>query len=189
MKITGVVMSHADVGDIKARILHNGTLVWESSNIAPWKGENFAVDIADLDNGDTITFMQSSFIAWSKLRWNYLTVTESASDPNAVKAPAFDDSSWDAVHLPHNPVVDQLWPEWPTYSYEGVSWYRKHFSIDSFYQGRKIFIEFEGANIVTDVWINGTYLTTHYGGYLPFTVDITDYANFGGVQSVIAVKV
>jgi len=189
VKITGMAMSHADVGNIKARILQNGTLVWESSNIAPWKSEYFVVDIADLDNGDIITFMQSSWVAWSNLRWHYATITESASDPNASAAAGFNDSSWDAVHLPHNPVVDQLWPEWPTYSYEGVSWYRKRFSLDNSYQGKKIFIEFEGANVVADVWLNGTYLTTHYGGYLPFTVDTNDYANFGATENVIAVKV
>ena len=182
-------MSRSDVGNFKARILRNGSLIWESSSLGAWESEPFSVDVVDLDNGDIITFMQSSWLASAKLHFNRVTITESAGDANAAKEPGFDDSSWDAVHLPHNPVVDQLWPEWPTYSYEGVSWYRKHFSIDSFYQGRKIFIEFEGANIVTDVWINGTYLTTHYGGYLPFTVDITDYVNFGGAQNVIAVKV
>jgi beta-galactosidase len=113
--------------------------------------------------------------------------------------PDYNDSAWYNVTTPHNPPQDAnippnpdpARPAWPNYSYEGVSWYRKHFTIDSFYQeqGRKIFIEFEAANTVTDVWINGTYLTTHYGGYLPFTVDVTNYLNFGSTENVIAVKV
>ncbi|MFA5292152.1 MAG: glycoside hydrolase family 2 TIM barrel-domain containing protein [Phycisphaerae bacterium] len=109
---------------------------------------------------------------------------------------SYNDSSWYNVTVPHNPPIsltspDPARPAWGSYSYEGVSWYRKHFTLDSYYQqqGRKIFIEFEAANTVADVWINGTYLTTHYGGYLPFTVDITDYANFGATENVIAVKV
>jgi len=106
------------------------------------------------------------------------------------------DSSWTSVTVPHNPPIslstpDPARPAWGSYCYEGVSWYRKHFTIDSYYQaqGRKIFIEFEAANTVAVVWINGTQLTTHSGGYLPFTVDITNYANFGATENVIAVKV
>ncbi len=107
---------------------------------------------------------------------------------------SYDDSSWDAVNIPHNPPMnlsepDPLRPGWPDYSYEGVSWYRKHFTVGSDKQGKKLFIEFEAANTVSDVWVNGTHLTTHYGGYLPFTVDVTDVVSYGGTDNVIAVKV
>ena len=112
------------------------------------------------------------------------------------KTPGYDDSSWEDVYVPHNPPLyppepDPLRPCWDDpdgYHYEGVSWYRKHFAVDSGYAGRKIFIEFEAINTAADVWINGTHLTTHYGGYLPFSVDITDYVNFGGSENVISVK-
>ncbi len=115
---------------------------------------------------------------------------DSAKDPN------YSDSSWTAVSLPHNPPrigqagPDPLRPVWPNYSYEGVSWYRKHFTLDNSYQGRKIFVEFEAINTRADVWVNGTLIPTtpHFGGYLPFTVDMTDYVNFGGADNVIAVK-
>ena len=113
---------------------------------------------------------------------------------DSAKDSSYDDSSWTSVTTPHNPPISLLSPDparpnWPNFSYKGVSWYRKHFTIDSYYQGRKVFIEFEAANTVTDVWINGTKLTTHEGGYLPFTVDITNYLNFGATENVIAVKV
>jgi len=87
-------------------------------------------------------------------------------------------------------AYDPLRPSYSSgYSYKGVSWYRRHFYLDSSKSGDKIFIEFEAANTVTDVWINGTHLTTHYGGYLPFMFDITDYVNFGATENVIAAKV
>jgi hypothetical protein len=114
---------------------------------------------------------------------------------DAAQSPSYSDSSWLAVTLPHNPPMgstayDTLRPPWSSgYSYEGVSWYRKHFNLDSTLSGKKIFIEFEAANTVTDVWINGTQLTTHYGGYLPFIYDITSYVNFGTTENVIAAKV
>jgi len=113
---------------------------------------------------------------------------------DAAKEPSYNDTSWQEVGLPHNPLLnppdpDPLRPTWPNYSYEGVSWYRKHFPLDASTQGKKVFVEFEAANTIADVWINGTPLTTHYGGYLPFTVDITDQALFGQTENVIALKV
>ncbi|MGA2916815.1 MAG: glycoside hydrolase family 2 TIM barrel-domain containing protein [Sedimentisphaerales bacterium] len=125
--------------------------------------------------------------------WKFYKGAISGDEANK---PDYNDSSWYNVTTPHNPPMDlnnpdPARPAWGSYSYEGVSWYRKHFTIDSFYQaqGRKIFIEFEAANTVANVWINGTKLTTHEGGYLPFTVDVTNYLNFGTTENVIAVKV
>ncbi len=113
---------------------------------------------------------------------------------DAASAPSYDDSGWVSVRLPHNPPIsgqtgpDPLRPAWPNYSYEGVSWYRKRFLLDPAAAGGKVFLEFEGANTVTDVWINGTKLAAHYGGYLPFLYDLSGYLVYGG-ENVLAVKV
>jgi hypothetical protein len=108
---------------------------------------------------------------------------------DAAKAPSYDDSSWQSVNVPHAPVITPLRVQWPGPGTEETNWYRKHFMLDSAFQNNKIFIEFEGADQTTDVWINDTYLLTHYGAYLPFTVDITDHVTFSGMENVIAVKV
>lgn len=108
---------------------------------------------------------------------------------DAAKAASYDDSGWASVTLPHAPVITPLRVQWPGPGNEEVNWYRKHFTIDNTYQGSKIFIEFEGADNTSDVWVNGTHLTVHYGAYLPFTVDVTDYVNYGGADNVISVKV
>lgn len=94
---------------------------------------------------------------------------------------------WENVILPH---TFQLEPkEWSdTPSYQGTCYYRRHFVLDSAYQGKKIFIRFQGVMINATVWINGQHLLIHHGGYLPFTVDITEYAVFDG-SNVLTVKV
>ena len=123
--------------------------------------------------------------------WKFYKGTVSGDN---AKDSNYNDSSWLAVNLPHNPPksgqsgIDSLRPTYPNYSYEGVSWYRKHFTLDNSYQGRKLFVEFEAINTRADVWVNGTFLTTHLGGYLPFTIDVTNYVTFGGADNVIAVK-
>lgn len=102
--------------------------------------------------------------------------------------------SWREVVVPHNPPFsfNQPDPDRPTwesgYSYEGISWYRKNFTLDPGYSGKKIFIHFEAVNTVADIWINGHHVTQHIGGYLPFIVDITDHAYFGDSANNIVVR-
>jgi len=166
--------------------------------------DNGVIDLADLKlfaqdwlgSGSYISpdtnRMQLSFNAG----WKFYKGTVSA---DAASGSSYDDSSWLTVNVPHNPPktgqsgIDPARPCWNDtggYHYEGVSWYRKHFTLDNSYQGRKIFIEFEAINTRADVWVNGTLIPTtpHYGGYLPFTIDMTNYVSFGGADNVIAVK-
>lgn len=85
----------------------------------------------------------------------------------------FDDSRWTLVSLPHS--IDTL----PTeasgcINYQGVCWYRKHFSSSDSFAGKKLFLYFEAIMGEARVWVNGKLCATHYGGYLPVIVDITD---------------
>ena len=107
---------------------------------------------------------------------------------DAAKHPSFKDTNWQAVHLPHSPKLLPLRHPWKPDN-EGINWYRKHFQLPEIYKDRKLFIEFEGADQVADVWINGTQLVIHEGAYLPFTVDITDDVKFGDHDNIIVVKV
>jgi len=193
--ITGAIMPYCSVSGQKARILLNGSLIWESSGLDAWNSQYFKVEIADLNNGDIITFMPSARAANLNFRWMYLTIIESGSDSNTPAQTVFDDSAWQTVNLPHNPVTDSLWPDWPTFSYKGLNWYRKHFNIDESFIDKKIFLEFETGSVVTQIWLNGTIMTfnntgqtTHFGAHLPIVVDVTDYVNFGEVPNVIAVR-
>jgi beta-galactosidase len=51
-----------------------------------------------------------------------------------------------------------------------------------------VFVEFQAAMQASTIYINGTLLTTHYGGYASFTVDITPYAKFDGTNNVLAAQ-
>jgi beta-galactosidase len=96
----------------------------------------------------------------------------------------FQDSGWQPVIVPHTPrleplVVNEQW--------QGICWYRKHFTIDQKYKGKRVCIEFEGVMQVADVWLNGIHLTRHEGGYLPFTLEITEAVLFGR-ENILALK-
>ncbi|MCK4748396.1 MAG: hypothetical protein KAT15_15200, partial [Bacteroidales bacterium] len=108
--------------------------------------------------------------------------------------PNYPTDSWREVVVPHNPPFlfsepDPARPTWQSgYSYEGISWYRKNFTLDSGYSDKKIFIHFEAVNTVADVWINGQHVAQHMGGYLPFLADITDDAFFSDSANIIVVR-
>lgn len=102
--------------------------------------------------------------------------------------PSYSDGNWKAIHLPHFPEITPLRHPWRLDN-EGCNWYRKHFQLPKKYRECKIYIEFEGADQVTDVWINGRHLVSHVGSYLPFTSDLTEYLRFGKHDNVLAVKV
>jgi beta-galactosidase len=105
------------------------------------------------------------------------------------KEPAFADENWQHVRLPHAPKITPLRHPWRLPDNEDLSWYRKYFKLPERYRSKKIFIKFEAADKVTDVWINGTYLLKHVGPYLPFTVDITNHVKFGDDSNIIALKI
>ncbi|MCF8262085.1 MAG: DUF4982 domain-containing protein [Melioribacteraceae bacterium] len=105
----------------------------------------------------------------------------------------YDDSQWYDITIPHdyNGGIDGVHDDVFTgpSMYKGIGWYRKSLNIDSTDIGKKIFLQFDAACLIADVWINGQYLGQHRGGYTMFSFDITDYANFGSDQNIISVKV
>lgn len=104
-----------------------------------------------------------------------------------------NDSSWDGVDLPHDYSIDQ---EFTTageaesgFLPGGIGWYRKTFVVPKKYQDKQLIIEFDGAYMNAEVYLNGKKLGSHPYGYTGFAFDITDGLIYDGVtENVIAVK-
>ncbi len=102
---------------------------------------------------------------------------------------SFNDSAWANVHLPHAPGITPLDQPWPLPETRGINWYRKHFQLPEIYQSKKLMLEFEGADQVVEIWLNGTKLIRHQGSFTPFILDITDYVTWGEQTNLISVRV
>ncbi len=63
--------------------------------------------------------------------------------------------------------------------YRAKSRYEKTIHLDGKDQGRRVYIECEGANSVTEVFVNGMHVGKHEGGYSTFRFDMTDVVSFG----------
>ena len=108
-------------------------------------------------------------------------------DIAAAQAIEFDDSSWTNFNLPHtwNNIDGQ---DGGKNYYRGMGWYRRHYTVEKGLPGRHFFLKFDGAFCVTDVYVNGTFVGEHQGGFSAFVFDVTPHLKIGG-DNVIAVKV
>ena len=104
--------------------------------------------------------------------------------PNAFEK-KFDDSQWSVVSLPHGIELLPIESSGGA-NYQGVVWYRKHFTPDEKLKNKKLFLHFEAVMGRSKVFVNGELLKEHFGGYLPVIADITD-ALIWGEDNVISV--
>lgn len=107
----------------------------------------------------------------------------------------FDDQTWEEVSLPHTwNAIDGVGgsfkqDEGGESYYRGAGGYRKkaYFS-GSIYAGKSIFIEFEGANTVAELYVNGSFAGRHEGGYSAFRFYITPFIRLDE-ENIFAVRV
>jgi beta-galactosidase len=120
---------------------------------------------------------------WRFLRIDGATPPLQTDAPES--APAFDDSKWESVFLPHTPCLEA--PERARNYFQGVCWYRRQITPDPAWRGKRVALQFEGAMQIADIWVNGRHVLTHRGGYLPFTIDLTE-ALSALAPTVVAVR-
>ena len=117
-------------------------------------------------------------------------------DAAGAEKPAFDDSAWASVSLPHT------WNETDSYRafinhsggdqserMMGIGWYRKHFKLPATAAGQKIFVEFDGLRQAAWFFLNGQPVGKYENGVTPLGLDLTRFVKFGGQDNVLAVKV
>ena len=105
------------------------------------------------------------------------------ADVSGAQANAFDDSSWGNVGLPHSFGLPYFAS---TKFYVGYGWYRKHFTVPSSWSGKRVFLEFQAAFDQAQIYINGTQVGKHIGGYNGFSIDISSAIKTG--DNVVAVR-
>lgn len=122
--------------------------------------------------------------------------------------PQFDDSQWRTVNVPHDFQIEQPWVA-PDASEKadnsdpganirsrlssrgfkemGIGWYRKTFTPDASWKGKRVVFDFEGIMYVGDVYLNGQLVGGTDYGYVGFEIDVTNLLKYGE-PNVLAVK-
>ncbi len=100
--------------------------------------------------------------------------------------PAFDDAAWEPVMLPH--TWNARDGEAGGAYYRGTGWYRHSLERPATpAPQRRQFIEFDGATLAAEVWVNGHLAGRHEGGYARFRYDISALLQPG--RNLLAVRV
>jgi hypothetical protein len=147
-----------------------------------------------------ITFVTRPETIEGKLSISELEVIRKQDIASEFKLPGFDDSKWATVGLPH------CYNDSDTYlniskmnMWKGEAWYRKTITVSQSDKKKKYYLEFKGVNVGAAVYVNGVFIkgntavpqddeVTHVGGFIPFSVDITDALKLGK-GNVIAVRI
>ena len=114
--------------------------------------------------------------------WRFLL-----GDAEGAEATTFDDSAWPVVCAPH---TVQLVPAEASggRNYQGVCWYRKHFTLPQDMEGKLVRLHFEAIMGKQQVYVNGRLVKEHLGGYLPITIDLSAEGVKAGDTCVVAVR-
>ncbi len=136
-----------------------------------------------------VSFGQASLL---NTDWHFLRIdsTRNIVETPDMREPAFDDSKWRRVILPHDWGVESpMSPDKGScqgYLPGGIGWYRK--VIDSLQAGKETFVYFEGAYNHAEVYLNGHLLGCRPSGFASVLYRLTPYMNKGG-RNVLAVRV
>ena len=128
---------------------------------------------------------QQARLQWSiNDNWKYLP-----QGADFAQRPKADDSKWQPVNIPHTWNARDPFDDDET-SRRDISWYRKKMVLDSRFKDKKIYLNFEGAYQVADVYVNGVFAGQHKGGYTGFTFDITHLVKLDDMptENLIAVQ-
>src|SRR4051812_46556750 len=83
--------------------------------------------------------------------WKFLN---SEAQPDAAT------TDWANVEIPHTWNIDNY--------RRGPGWYSKAFTVPNSWKSKRVFIRFEAVSLVADVYLNGSKIGSHEGGFTAF---------------------
>ncbi|HZL78696.1 MAG TPA: glycoside hydrolase family 2 TIM barrel-domain containing protein, partial [Candidatus Limnocylindrales bacterium] len=117
----------------------------------------------------------------------------SKGDFASAMMPAFDDSGWRTLNVPHDWSIEGPfgadYGSGNGYAPGGIGWYRKHFRLDANQKGKAVAIEFDGVYDHSEVWINSQFVGGRPFGFSSFQFDLTPFVKFGSNDNIVAVRV
>lgn len=112
--------------------------------------------------------------------WSYI------ENPTRALADIENNLDWVNIDLPHTWNSEDPTDNMAGYRRSG-SWYKKELVLKSIDPNKRYLLYFEGANITTKVYVNGSEVGEHIGGYIGFEIDFSEHVKKG--QNNIYVRV
>jgi beta-galactosidase/beta-glucuronidase len=116
---------------------------------------------------------------WTSLNgpWDFAIDSEATwKDPESV--------TWsDVIVVPFSPETRASGIE--NTSFFRSVWYKRTFDRPELLAGNRLILHFGAVDYAATVWVNGTEVCSHQGGYTPFKTDITDVLTESGPQEIV----
>ncbi len=148
---------------------------------------------------------RSQYIKLLNGTWKFNWVEKPEERPIHFYRENFDAGNWDDITVPGNiemqgygiPIYLDRGTPWTrgkeasppaiSHDYNPVGSYRKEFEIAKLWQGRRVFLVFDGVQSAMYVWINGQKVGYSQDSMSPAEFDITPYIRVG--KNILAVEV
>lgn len=102
----------------------------------------------------------------------------------------FDDSGWRKLDIPHDFQIEQPWVKSAKpsrgFKEDSEGWYRKTFTVNPAWKGKKVLLDVEGIMSFGDAYVNGVKVGSTEYGYLGFEANVSKYLNYEG-ENVVAI--
>jgi beta-galactosidase len=147
-------------------LLRAGALGGASLTLTPAAARAATTKKATASSGATYDFNQG---------WRFGGVYGDGS-----QEPGYPDHRYPLITLPHT-VTPLSWGDWNPATWERTWIYRKHFSGAALTGGR-VFVDFDGVMTDATVYLNGVEMAQHQGGFLPWSVELTDELSGAGFR-------
>lgn len=106
-----------------------------------------------------------------------------ASGELAVNGPKWSEG-WEKVEIPHTWNARDMQRKANDF-YEGAAYYKKEYVLPPELAHKRIFLRFEGVGACAGVYVNGSLVTAHKGGYSAFACEIGSFLKPGEKNEII----
>src|SRR5260221_3034612 len=89
--------------------------------------------------------------------------------------------------MPVPASYNDVFPEPALHDHVGDVWYEPMVWVPARWAGQRIVLRFGSATHRAVVWVNGSRVTEHEGGYTPFEADVTDVVEAGAENRITVV--
>ncbi|MEO7718768.1 MAG: sugar-binding domain-containing protein [Capsulimonas sp.] len=138
-------------------------------------------------------------------QWRMVQVDKAQADGAQISQPGFATQAWAKAIVPgtvlNSLVANGVYPEpyyglnnaheqklipdiseagTPFYTY----WFRREFAAPASYQGRRVWMQFDGINYRAEIWLNGHSIGTMAGMFQRDVFDVTDAVRPGGMNAL-----
>jgi beta-galactosidase len=152
---------------------------------------------ATAEQARTFDRSASPFVRSLNGDWKFAWVAKPADRISGFEQPAFNDNAWKTIPVPSNvevqgygiPIYTNIAYPWkdpqpplpplPPTDYNPVSAYRTHFAVPADWQGREVYVTFDGVNSFFTLWLNGRKLGFSKDSRTPATFRLTPYLKPG----------